>query len=58
MTQAQQALAAIKIYMAGRTGVDARTHRRNLWADVIKVAEGYNEEATAETITGDALWYN
>jgi len=69
MTQAQQALAAIKAYMADRTGEDARAHRRSLWADVIKVAEGYNEEATAETdpserneeaafADGSRLWWN
>jgi hypothetical protein len=69
MTQAQQALAAIKAYMAGRTSEDARTHRRTLWADVIKVTEGYNEEATAEAdpserneeavfADGSRLWWN
>ena len=49
MTQAQHALTAIKAYMAGRTGAEARAHRRQQWEDVIKRAEGYNEEATAET---------
>ena len=49
MTQAQQALAAIKVYKARRTSrEDVPGHRRTLWEDVIKGAEGYNEEATAE----------
>jgi len=69
MTQAQQALAVIKTYMASRTGENARAHRRNLWEDVITVAEGYNEEATAEAdpserneeavfADGSRLWWN
>ena len=44
MTQAQQALAAIKAYMAGRTGEDARAHRRNLWIEVADTeAMGFRE---------------
>jgi hypothetical protein len=69
MTQAQQALTAIKAYMASRTGEDVQAHRRTLWEDVIKVAEGYNEEATAEAepserneeavfADGSRLWWN
>jgi hypothetical protein len=69
MTQAQQALAAIKTYMVSRTGENAHAHHRNLWEDVIKVAEGYNEEATAEAdpserneeavfVDGSRLWWN
>ena len=69
MTQAQQTLAAIKAYMASRTSEDVRAPRRNLWEDVIKVAEGYNEEATAEAdpsekneeavfADGSRLWWN
>ena len=69
MTQAQQALAAIHTYMARRPSEDAQTHHRNLWENVITVAEGYNEEATAETdpserneeavfADGSRLWWN
>ena len=70
MTQAQQALAAIKVYRASRTSSeDVPAHRRTLWEDVIKVAEGYNEEATAEAdpserneeavfADGSRLWWN
>ena len=69
MTQAQQALAAIKAYMASRPIEDVRTHRLNVWEAVIRGAEGYNEEATAEAdpsemneeavfADGSRLWWN
>lgn len=69
MTQAQQTLAAIKAYMASRSGKDVEASRRDVWEAVILVAEGYDEEATAETdpserneeavfADGSRLWWN
>ena len=69
MTQAQQALAAIKTYVASPPGEDIRAHRLNVWEDVIQGAEGYDEEATAEAdpsetneeavfADGSRLWWN
>ena len=69
MTQAQQALAAIKVYMASRPSEDVRLHGRRIWDAVIQGAEGYDEEATAEAdpshtneeavfADGSRLWWN
>jgi len=69
MTQAQNALAAIKAYVASRPGEDLRAHFHNVWKTVIQGAEGYDEKATAETdpshtneeavfADGSRLWWN
>ena len=69
MTQAQQALAAIKTYMASRSTEDIQAHRFDVWEAVIQGAEGYDEEATAEAdpsekneealfADGSRLWWN
>jgi HSP20 family protein len=68
-TQAQRALTALKAYMAHRPSEDVCTHRRRSWEAVIYGAEGYDEEATAETdpshnnetavfADGSRLWWN
>jgi hypothetical protein len=55
--------------MATRTIEDVRAHRVNVWKAVIQGAEGYDEEATAETdpserneeavfAYGSRLWWN
>lgn len=69
MTQAEQTLAAIKAYMGSRPIEDVEAHRLDVWEAVILVAEGYDEEATAETdpsekneeavfADGSRLWWN
>ena len=69
MTQAQHALAAIKVYMASRPSEDVRAHGRHVWEAVIQDAEGYDEETTAkadpshtneEAVFADSsrLWWN
>jgi hypothetical protein len=69
MTQAQQALTAVKAYMASRPGEAIRAHRRQIWETVIQGAEGYDEEATARAdpsekneeavfADGSRLWWN
>jgi hypothetical protein len=69
MTQAQHALATIKNYIASLQSEDAPTHGRQVWEAVIKGAEGYDEEATAEAdpshtneeavfADGSRLWWN
>jgi hypothetical protein len=69
MTQAQQALAAIKAYAASPPSEDVRAHGRPVWEAVIQGAEGYDEEATAEAdpshtneeavfADGSRLWWN
>jgi hypothetical protein len=69
MTQAQQALTAIKAYVASRPSEDSRAHRRKVWEAVIQGAEGYDEEATAKSdpsekneeavfADGSRLWWN
>jgi hypothetical protein len=69
MTQAQQALAAIKAYVACRPTEDVRDHCRDVWEAVIQGAAGYDEEATAEAdpshaneeavfADGSQLWWN
>ena len=69
MTQAQQALTAVKAYMASRPGEAIRAHRRTIWETVIQGAEGYDAEATARAdpsekneeavfADGSRLWWN
>jgi hypothetical protein len=69
MTQAQHALANIKNYMASLQSEDVPAHGRHIWEAVIKGAEGYDEEATAEAdpshtneeavfADGSRLWWN
>lgn len=48
MTQAEQALADIKGYLGNMTAEDAYVNRTRVWGEVIRFAEGYDEEATAE----------
>lgn len=69
MTQAQQALAAIKAYMASRPIEEVPAHGLNVWEVVIQLTEGYDEEASAEAdpshtneqavfADGSRLWWN
>jgi hemerythrin superfamily protein len=69
MTQAQQALAAIKAYVAGQPGEKASPHDPTVWDVVIRRAVGYNEEASAAAdpshqneqavfADGSRLWWN
>jgi hypothetical protein len=69
MTQAQHALATIKQYMASLQREDVPAHGRHVWEAVIKNAEGYDGEATAEAdpshtneeavfADGSKLWWN
>ena len=69
MTQAQQALATIKTYVANRPHENVRTQRLNVWKAVIERAAGYDAEATAkvdpsetneEAVFADdsRLWWN
>ena len=69
MTQAQQALAAIKTYVASRPIEDVRTHQLDVWETVIQDAQGYDEEASAKAdpsetneeavfADGSRLWWN
>lgn len=69
MNQAEQALAAIQAYMAGRPIEDVQAHRLDVWTAVIQGAEGYDEEATAKAdpserneearfADGSRLWWN
>ena len=48
MTQAQHALTAIQTSMADQPSEDVRAHGRSVWEAVLRRAEGYDEEATAE----------
>jgi hypothetical protein len=69
MTQAQQALVAIKTYIARRPVEAGRDHCRSVWEAVIQDAEGYDEKASAEAdpsntneqavfADGSTLWWN
>jgi HSP20 family protein len=69
LTQAQQALTALQTAMADRPSEDVRAHGRSAWEAVIRRAEGYDEEATAEVdpshtsetavfADGSRLWWN
>jgi hypothetical protein len=69
MTQAQHALATIKAYVASLQHENVPAHGRHVWEAVIKGAEVYNEEATAEAdpshtneeavfADGSKLWWN
>jgi hypothetical protein len=49
MTQAAQALADVKSYLGNMSAEEAYAKRTRVWRDVIWCAEGYDEEATAET---------
>jgi hypothetical protein len=48
MTQARQALAAIKAYIASRPTEAVHTYCLNVWEAVIQGTEGYVEKASAE----------
>jgi hemerythrin superfamily protein len=69
MTQAQQAVATINAYVAGRSVEEARSLSLNVWEAVIQHAEGYDEQATAKAdpshtnveavfADGSRLWWN
>jgi hemerythrin superfamily protein len=69
MTQAQQALAAIKAYMVRQPSEQAPAHGLAVWEAVIRCAEGYNEQASAAAdpshtneqavfADGSRLWWN
>lgn len=69
MTQAQQALAAIRAYLARQPTEKAPTHGRTVWEAVIQGAQGYDEQATAAAdpshtneqavfADGSRLWWN
>lgn len=69
MTQAQQALAAIKAYAARQPSDKAPAHGLTVWEVVIRRAEGYDEQASAAAdpshtneqavfADGSRLWWN
>lgn len=69
MTQAQQVLAAIKAYIARRPVEAVPAYGLSVWEAVIRGAEGYDEQASAEAdpshtneqavfADGSRLWWN
>jgi hypothetical protein len=69
MTQAMQALETIKPYLHHMSAEEVRTHRAQVWLEVISQTEGYDREATAKAdpsetnevavfADGSRLWWN
>jgi hypothetical protein len=69
MTQAKRALVAIRTYLGNESAAGSHAKRAQVWSNVIRVAEGYDEEASGEAdpsheneiavfIDQSKLWWN
>ena len=69
MTQAKQTLVAIHTYLGNGPTTESDATRAQVWSNVIRVAEGYDEEASGEADPSHAneiavftdnskLWWN